>query len=158
MKLLIVLGSGGHTKEMIRIADLLGPNYEYCYLVAQDDELSVQKIQLPGPVYRVIRPRWKDTSPPAVIWRTLWSTCQSLIALLRARPRAIISTGPGPAVPASLLAKLLGIKVIYIETGSRVFALSTSGKILYRFADVFFVQWPELLSVYPKAIYAGRLW
>jgi beta-1,4-N-acetylglucosaminyltransferase len=47
--------------------------------------------------------------------------------------------------------------VIYIETGSRVFALSSSGRILYRFADLFFVQWPELLAAYPKAVYEGRL-
>ena len=90
--------------------------------------------------------------------RTLLSAAQAMVALVRARPQAVISTGPGPAVPASLLAKLLGVKVIYIETGSRVFTLSASGKILYRFADLFFVQWPELLSLCPKAIYAGRLW
>jgi len=105
----------------------------------------------------VIRPRWKDTPLPMVIIRTLLSAAQALVALVRARPRAIISTGPGPAVPASMLAKLLGIKVIFIETGSRVYALSSSGRILYRFADLFLVQWPELLPLCPKAIYAGRL-
>jgi len=157
VKLLIVLGSGGHTKEMIRLVNLLGPGYEYRYLVSADDELSVKKIKVPGAVYRVMRPRWKHTSLPVVILRTLVSALQALVALVRIRPQAIISTGPGPAVPASLLAKLLGIKVIYIETGSRVFALSASGKILYRFADLFFVQWPDLLPVCPKAIYAGRL-
>jgi UDP-N-acetylglucosamine:LPS N-acetylglucosamine transferase len=77
--------------------------------------------------------------------------------LWHTRPQAIISAGPGIAVPACILAKCLGIKVIYIETGSRVFALSMSGKILSHFADLFFVQWEELLSSYPKAIYAGRL-
>jgi len=158
VKLLIVLGSGGHTKEMLRVVELLGPGYEYAYLVAADDDLSVQKIVQPGAVYRVVRPRWKQTGALAVVLRTLCATGQSLAALLRARPRAILSTGPGPAVPASLLAKLLGVKVIYIETGSRIFALSTSGKILYRVADLFFVQWPELLPLCPKAIYAGRLW
>jgi beta-1,4-N-acetylglucosaminyltransferase len=158
IKLLIVLGSGGHTKEMIRVVELLGDGYRYCYLVAADDELSPLKIRMPGPVYRVMRPRWKSTSPLAVVWRTALSTLQAAGALLRCRPRAVLSTGPGPAVPASLLAKLLGIKVIYIETGSRVFALSASGRILYRFADLFFVQWPELQTQYPKAIYAGRLW
>lgn len=157
MKLLIVLGSGGHTKEMIRLVDLLGQGFEYSYLVSVDDPLSVQKIRVPGPVYQVIRPRWKDTPLPMVIIRTLLSAAQALVALVRARPRAIISTGPGPAVPASMLAKLLGIKVIFIETGSRVYALSSSGRILYRFADLFLVQWPELLPLCPKAIYAGRL-
>ncbi|UCC76166.1 MAG: hypothetical protein JSW37_11705, partial [Anaerolineales bacterium] len=157
MKLLIVLGSGGHTKEMIRLVDLLGQGFEYSYLVSVDDPLSVQKIRVPGAVYHVIRPRWKDTPLPMVIIRTLLSAAQALVALVRARPRAIISTGPGPAVPASMLAKLLGIKVIFIETGSRVYALSSSGRILYRFADLFLVQWPELLPLCPKAIYAGRL-
>ena len=157
MKLLIVLGSGGHTKEMIRLVDLLGQEYEWCYLVSMDDELSIEKIKVRGAVYRVIRPRWKETSLPVVIVRTLLSAVQGLVALVRTRPQAIISTGPGPAVPASVLAKLLGIKVIYIETGSRVFALSSTGKILYRLADLFFVQWSELLPLYPKAIYAGRL-
>jgi UDP-N-acetylglucosamine:LPS N-acetylglucosamine transferase len=157
VKLLIVLGSGGHTKEMIRLVDLLGQGFEYSYLVSVDDPLSVQKIRVPGAVYHVIRPRWKDTPLPMVIIRTLLSAAQALVALVRARPRAIISTGPGPAVPASMLAKLLGIKVIFIETGSRVYALSSSGRILYRFADLFLVQWPELLPLCPKAIYAGRL-
>jgi len=157
VRLLIVLGSGGHTTEMLRLVDLLGPRYEYSYLVAVDDALSVQKIKVPGPVYRVMRPRWKRSGLLEVVMRTLVSAMQALVALVRTTPRAIISTGPGPAVPASLLAKLLGIKVIYIETGSRVFELSTSGRILYRFADLFFVQWPELQRKYPRAIYAGRL-
>lgn len=157
MKLLIVLGSGGHTTEMLRLVELLGQRYEYCYLVAADDKLSPQKITAEGAVYEVVRPRWKNTPLPMVILRTLGCAVQSLAALLRTRPHAIISTGPGPAVPASLLAKLMGIKVIYIETGSRVFALSSSGRILCRFADLVFVQWPELLELCPKGIYAGRL-
>jgi UDP-N-acetylglucosamine:LPS N-acetylglucosamine transferase len=93
-----------------------------------------------------------------VVVRTLLSAGQALVALVHIRPHAVVSTGPGPAVPVSLLAKALGIKVVYIETASRVFALSASGRILYRFADLFFVQWPELLSTWPRAIYAGRLW
>jgi beta-1,4-N-acetylglucosaminyltransferase len=154
---MIVLGSGGHTKEMLRLVDLLGPGYEYSYLVCADDELDAQKIRMPGAVYRVIRPRLLNVGVLIIGLRTLWSAGQALVALWHTRPLAIISTGPGIAVPACVLAKCLGIKVIYIETGSRVFALSLSGRILSHFADLFFVQWEELLSLYPKAIYAGRL-
>src|SRR5512136_1632400 len=142
---------------MLRLVDLMGPGYEYSYLICADDELDAQRIRVPGPVYRVIRPRLLNISVLTIGLRTLWSAGQALVALVRTRPRAIISTGPGIAVPACILAKCLGVKVIYIETGSRVFALSTSGKIISRFADLFLVQWEELLSLYPKAIYAGRL-
>ena len=157
MRLMIVLGSGGHTKEMIRLVDLLGPDYEYSYLVCADDELSRQKIKTPGAVYPVIRPRLLNIGVLTIGLRTLWAAGQAFVALCRTRPHAIISAGPGIAVPSCILAKFLGIKVIYIETGSRVFALSTSGKILSHFADLFFVQWEELLTSYPEAIYAGRL-
>jgi beta-1,4-N-acetylglucosaminyltransferase len=157
VRLLIVLGSGGHTKEMLRLVDLMGPGYEYSYLVCADDELSVQKIKVPGSVYRVIRPRLLNISMLTIGLRTLWSAGRAFVALCRARPRAIISAGPGIAVPACILGKCLGLKVIYVETGSRVFALSMSGKILSHFSDLFFVQWEELLSLYPKAICAGRL-
>jgi beta-1,4-N-acetylglucosaminyltransferase len=157
VRAMIVLGSGGHTKEMIRLVDLLGPDYEYSYLACADDELSPQKIKTTGAVYRVIRPRLLNIGVLTIGLRTLWAAGQAFVALLHARPHAIISAGPGIAVPACILAKLLGIKVIYIETGSRVFALSTSGKILSHFADLFFVQWEELLASYPEAIYAGRL-
>jgi UDP-N-acetylglucosamine:LPS N-acetylglucosamine transferase len=61
------------------------------------------------------------------------------------------------AVPACALARLLGIKVIFVETGSRVTALSLTGRLMYRIANLFFVQWPDLVQRYPKAIYAGRL-
>jgi beta-1,4-N-acetylglucosaminyltransferase len=142
---------------MIRLVDLLGPAYEYSYLVCADDELSVQKIRIPGAVYRMIRPRLLNISLLTIALRTLWAAGQAFTALWHTRPQAIISAGPGIGVPACILAKCLRIKVIYIETGSRVFALSMSGKILSRFADLFFVQWEELLSLYPKAIYAGRL-
>lgn len=157
MRILVVLGSGGHTKEMIRLVDLLGDQYRYAYIHCADDPLSLCKIKHPGPVFSVIRPRMKVMSWPIIVARTLVAALQSLLALVRFRPRAIISTGPGVAVPACILAKALGIRVIYIETGSRVFALSSSGRILYRFADLFFVQWPELLAKYPRAIYEGRL-
>jgi len=60
-------------------------------------------------------------------------------------------------VPICAMAKLLRSKVIFIETGSRIHALSTTGRIVYRFADLFFVQWQELMRVCPLAIYAGRL-
>ncbi len=156
--LLLLLGEGGHSKEMLRLADLMGSAYRYSYILVRDDEVSASKIAIAGRIYRVIRPRDKAHNPLLDGIKTVYCGLQSMLILMRSRPDAVVTTGPGVAVPVCLAAKLLGLKVIFIETGSRIHALSTTGRIVYRFADLFLVQWEELLPVCPKAIYAGRLW
>jgi UDP-N-acetylglucosamine:LPS N-acetylglucosamine transferase len=72
-------------------------------------------------------------------------------------PKAMITTGAGIAITAALACRSLGVKIIFVETGSRVTSLSTTGKILYRLADLFLVQWEPLAEKHPRAVYAGRL-
>lgn len=71
------------------------------------------------------------------------------------KPSLIISTGASVAINFALIAKLLGIKFIYIESISRAQELSISGKLIYRVCDEFYVQWPELCQKYPKAMFKG---
>jgi beta-1,4-N-acetylglucosaminyltransferase len=156
-RLLIVLGEGGHTAELLALVDLLGEGYEYCYLLAKGDKLSAPRIRRPGPIYRVPRAREKVHNLPRDVLRVLRNARLSWRALRAARPQAVISAGPGMAVPICLLARLAGVPLIYLETGSRVRRLSLSGRIVYPFAGLFFVQWPELQRRYPRAVYAGRL-
>lgn len=157
MRLLIVLGEGGHTAELLRLVDLLGDHYEYHYVVSKADGLSVNRILYPGPVYSVILPRGKHTGPIEAALRTMLAFIQSVRVVLRAWPVAILSSGPAIAVPISIVGKLLGARIIFVETGSRVTALSRTGRIMYRWADLFFVQWPQLAEGLPRAVYAGRL-
>ena len=142
---------------MLALVDALGPDLEYAYLVVQDDEVSESKIRRPGRVYHVLRPRDKQHNFIRDAGKSLNSGFQSWKILRACKPDAVLSTGPSVAVPVCLLARLSGVKVIFVETGSRVTALSLTGKILYRVADLFFVQWPDLAARLPRAIYAGRL-
>lgn len=161
LRLLVVLGEGGHTTEMLRLIDLLGEVYDYHYLLVAEDDQSAARIRRPGPIHRVPRPRFdpgKKHHPLRDPWLTLACLAAVVPLLLRLRPDAILSTGPWIAVPVGLVARLLGIRVIFIETGSRVTRLSATGRVMYRLADLFFVQWEELLPKAPRAIYAGRLW
>ena len=76
--------------------------------------------------------------------------------LRKERPDAVVSTGAGVSVPFVWAARLLGIRTIFIEDLTRVSELSLSGKLVYRIADVFLVQWPELAARYRRAQYRGR--
>jgi len=157
VKLMVVLGEGGHTAELLRLVDLLGQSYEYHYVISKEDNLSAGRIREVGTIHRVIRPRGKSTGKLAAALRTIFAGLQALWILLRVRPAALISTGPAIVVPISIAAKLFRVRIIFVETGSRVRTLSLTGRIMYRWADLFFVQWPQLAEELPKAVYAGRL-
>lgn len=157
VKLLVVLGEGGHTTELLKLVDLLSDRYDYHYVISRQDNLSASRIKYPGPVYTLNRPRGKQTGKLGAIFYTILAGIQSCRVLLRVRPAAIVSTGPAIAVPISIIGKLMDVRIIFVETGSRVRSLSLTGRIMYRWADLFFVQWPQLADNLPRAIYAGRL-
>lgn len=82
---------------------------------------------------------------------------QSLWIFLRKRPQVVVSTGAGIALATCLLAKALGRTLIFVESGARVSTPSKTGSFLYRFADLFLVQWKPLLQRFPKAVDGGPL-
>ncbi|MBW2370104.1 MAG: hypothetical protein JRH15_19715 [Deltaproteobacteria bacterium] len=157
MKLLVVLGEGGHTAELLNLIDLLGNRYDYHYIISQEDNLSAARIRHPGHIYRLPRPRGKNTGALSSFLITLSCSIKAFGILQRLRPKAILSTGPAIVVPAALVGKLFKTKIIFIETGSRIMTLSMTGRIMYHIADLFFVQWPQLAKKLPRAIFAGRL-
>ena len=54
--------------------------------------------------------------------------------------------------------KFMGKKLIYIESFAKVTSPTETGKLLYKFADQFYVQWKPMLKFYPKAIYLGGIY
>jgi beta-1,4-N-acetylglucosaminyltransferase len=157
MKLLVVLGSGGHTAQMLRLVSLLGERFDYIYLIGNDDKLSEEKISIPGEVHYVHRARRHEDGLLKTVVKVIRLSFESLDVLRRAKPDVIINAGPGTAVPIAILGKIFGKRIITLEDWSRVYSRSRSGRILYHFSDLFFVQWPEMLELYPKGVYAGRL-
>ena len=83
----------------------------------------------------------------------------ALRIMLKERPDVVISTGGGEiAVPFCYVGKLLGAKVMFIETLARVTTRSGAGKLIYPIADLFLVQWELILKKYgKKAQYWGKV-
>ena len=74
------------------------------------------------------------------------------------KPDVVICTGVLAMIPICLMAKIAGRKLIYIESFAKVTSPTMTGKLLYRFADQFYVQWPQMLDIYPEAIYLGGIY
>jgi len=157
-KLIIVLGSGGHTTQMIRVTELLSASYDFEYVVNDDDDKSIKKIKFFGDVHVIPRPRRVyDKSVLRSVLLTMFSLLQSFSIIKNSKSVGIVSAGPGLAVPLFVWALIFRKKRIFIESWSRVTTMSTTGRMCYYLSNYFFVQWPELIEKYPGAVYAGRL-
>ena len=78
--------------------------------------------------------------------------------ILRAqKPDMVVTTGALLAFPFCLLGKMMGAKIVYIESFARVHSKSLTGRLVYPFADLFLVQWETMLRLYPRAKYVGGL-
>lgn len=169
---LVVLGSGGHTKEMLSLVKSLGTKFTpRCYVVADTDTLSVEKAinlqkELDDDDYEILKvPRSREVQQSYLssVVSTLRAVTHALPIVLKAKPDVILCNGPGTCIPLCVSAFVLQlffirhISIVYIESVCRVTSLSLSGKVLYFFVDSFVVQWPELARQHAMATYIGRL-
>ena len=87
-----------------------------------------------------------------------YNIIKSLCIFLKQKPDVIVTTGTHTAVPMYYIAKLFKKKVIYIETFANRNTKTLAGRFVYPIADVFVVQWEEMLKIYPKAQYWGWIY
>ena len=143
--MVFISSHGGHLNELLQIREAF-TDFEAHYFCYEAETTR----RLPNATLVPNRPY----SP----WRFL-RNAQLAHRLFRAvKPAAVVSTGAEIAVAPFLVAKAMGIPTVYVECGAQVETPSTTGRVLCRVADRFFVQWPELLPAYGKrATYAGSL-
>ncbi|MBS3169549.1 UDP-N-acetylglucosamine--LPS N-acetylglucosamine transferase [Candidatus Woesearchaeota archaeon] len=157
-KMLVVLGMGGHTSQILHLIEALGDAYEYKYILGHDDHTSAVKIKHEGKILTMRNPRlMTDRRLLKVVFNMVPATFQAFSILRKTKPDAILSAGPALAIPLFWLAKARGIRTIFIESWVRVHHKSLTGKLVYPVSDLFFVQWKSMKNIYPKAVYAGRL-
>lgn len=145
---LLVASSGGHLQELLRLKKIVYGHAQL--LVTEKTHIKSGLIGIPTS-YVWQTNRRELLFPIKFVLLCVYSTG----LLVRYRPRYIITTGALISVPFCIIGKLMGKKIIYIETFARIHSLSLSGKIVYPMADRFIVQWKELEVKYPKAYYGG---
>ena len=91
--------------------------------------------------------------------RMIINTFRSLRIYMKEKPDVVISTGVLAMIPMCLIAKKFGKKkLIFIESFAKVTSATQTGKLLYRYADRFYVQWPQMKEIYPNALYLGGIY
>jgi beta-1,4-N-acetylglucosaminyltransferase len=146
MKICIVSSCGGHLTEVRELSSAYA-DYAYFYVLNDQALLPADMI---GKTYFIAHSE-RD-------WKFMLNLVEAIVILWRERPRVILSTGAGPAVPFALIGRyLFGCHIIFIETITCVDRPSLTGRIMYRLAHDFFYQWQALSSYFPRGRYSGAL-
>ena len=149
LKVCFINDLGGHTTEAMQVIDA----FQNCsiFFILPHKDIDRDMILNFENVY-ALQERKLIIKVPTV------SFLKIFLILLKERPQVIVSTGSIIAIPAFFFGKILGAKLIFIESVAQVTTPSGTGKILYWFSDLFFVQWDALLKLYgKKARYVGGL-
>jgi len=148
LKICIAASPGGHLVQISQVA-VVYEKHDYFYFTFH------------GAVADSLRDGARVHTVPNVVrsrplsW--LRGAIGSFLVVIKERPDVVITTGAGVVVFLCVFAKLLGAKLIFIESMARIEKPTLTARFLYPFSDLFFVQWPQLLTYFPKAKYAGRL-
>lgn len=150
-KICLVSSSGGHL-EQLRQLKIITEKYDSFYVVPK----SKSTINMNDKKYFV--DDLNRNNKIGYILGIFKMFYQAFKIMKNEKPDIVISTGAGAAIPICIICKIFRKKLIYIESFARIDTPNKTGKLLYYFADLFIIQWEELRSYYPKAVYGGWIY
>ena len=148
VQLLLACSAGGHLLQLLALRAAWG---EYSRLWITDDKSDARSLLQDEPVEFAYGP---PNRHPANVLRNLIMAWR---VVRRHRPRVVITTGAGTAVPFALIARLHGARVVYVESITRMTSPSVSCRLIAPFADRVYVQWESLAAAVPRSRYAGTI-
>jgi UDP-N-acetylglucosamine:LPS N-acetylglucosamine transferase len=136
-KVLAISSGGGHWVELMR----LSPAFVYSNMAFATVYESYKKDLEYFSDYRFY------TITDVTRWNKFkWAktTFQIVLILLKEKPEFIISTGALPGYLALRIGKYFGSKTIWLDSIANVDQLSTAGKHIGKFTDLWLTQWEHL--------------
>lgn len=146
-KVLFISSGGGHLEELLQLKDL----FNCCdYLIVTEKTQTTEAFFKENENVKYLKYGTKDHLIPYLfIFPYNWLLSKKIFREFN--PDYVVTTGTHTAVPMCHIAHKAGKKVVYIETFANVNTPTKAGKMIYKIADKFIVQWPEMLKIYDKA-------
>lgn len=150
-KICFAASSGGHFEQLLMLKPMM-QKYDSFIMTEKTQYSASDKSQK---TYYLSQVNRKEKLWP---FKLLAGTFKSLVIFIKEKPDIVICTGVLAMIPMCLLAKLFKKKLIYIESFAKVTSPTISGKLLYKYADRFYVQWDSMKNIYPNAICLGGIY
>ena len=151
IKICFAASSVGHYEQLMMLKPLM-KKYD-SFVITEKTGYNAESKGEKTYYMRQVSRREKD-----FILRMIQNTWASIRIYRKEKPDVVICTGVLAMIPICLIAKAKGKKLIYIESFAKVTSPTETGKLLYKFADRFYVQWESMKKIYPKAIYLGGIY
>ena len=145
---LLACSSGGHLLQLLALREAWEP---FSHVWVTDDRSDTRSL-LAGE--RVFFAYWPTSRNALTLLRNLVLAWR-IVRLVR--PRVVLSTGAGTAVPFAWIARLHRAEIVYVESVTRVESPSLSCRLLRPIAARVYVQWPELQRVVRGSRYVGSV-
>ncbi len=154
-KVMFISSTGGHLNELLQLAPLF-EKYDYTIVTEKDKTNEKLKEKYKNKVYYL--PYGTRSHLLTYIIKYIYLCIKTVYIYFKIRPKVIVTTGTNTAGPMCYLGKIFGSKIIYIETFANTNKKTATGRLVYPIADLFIVQWEEMLKLYPKAKLGGSIY
>lgn len=151
-KVMFISSTGGHLIELLELKKLF-KKYDYSIITENTKSNNTLSDEYPNKVHYLLY--GTKHNKVKYLFILFFNCFISLYYYLKIRPQVIVTTGAHTAGPMCCIGKIFGSKIIYIETFANIKTKTITGRIVYKFADLFIVQWESMLELYPKAVYGG---
>ncbi len=145
---ILVCSSGGHLQQMLALRPVWGAYPHVWVTFDKSDARSLlaaeRVVYAHSPTNRNVKNLLRNL---VLAWKTL----------RRVRPRVLLTTGAGVAVPFAWIGRILGVRIVYVESFTRIEGPSLTGRLVAPVAHRSYVQWPEMSGALRKARYAGNV-
>lgn len=148
MRMLLVASAGGHLAQLLSLEELWS-EHDRSWVTF---DLPEVRASLEGETVH-----WAHFPTTRNLPNALRNAGLAWRLLVAERPDTVLSTGAGVSFPFFLLARVLGIRTVFIECFDRITMPTLSGRLCYPLCDVFVVQWAEQQKHFPEAVNIGAL-
>ncbi|KFI69624.1 PssD/Cps14F family polysaccharide biosynthesis glycosyltransferase [Bifidobacterium merycicum] len=149
-KVCFASSSGGHFEQLLMLKPLMDVYDSFIVTEKTDYDVDIAKR-----VYYLKQVNRHERNFLPLMFVNFLKSCR---IVFREKPDVIITTGVLAIIPLCLVVKIRGGKVVYIESFAKVNSPTLTGKLIYKFADQFYVQWESMKKFYPNAIYLGGIY
>ena len=148
VEVLLVCSTGGHLLQLAALRDAWqGFSRAWVTFDKSDAESLLAEEQVVhafGPTNRAVKNFFRNL-------RLAWTVVGDL------KPRAVLTTGAGVAVPFAWIGRIRGARVVYVESITRIDGPSLSLRLIAPVAARIYVQWAELEPVVRRSRYVGSI-